>query len=310
MTAAPLAAIGFSLPLEAPRGLDERRRLAGKPALEVAKEFEALLLAQVIGAMRRTVPDGGLFGTSPERRVLDGAFDQELAKSLAARADLGIARAIARQVDARLGTGPRAGTESAGQRTSAAREEAAETLVHALASESARATRAARAASGGAPVVAVVGPSRTGEGRPLVAPVEGRVSSVFGVRRDPLTGESRFHGGLDVAVERGTPIRAAADGEVVFSGWRDEGGRVVQIRHTGGLVTTYAHAERILVQAGDRVTAADVVATVGSSGRSTGPHLHFAVSRDGQVVDPAELLELDPEHDGRRATLAARAGRT
>jgi murein DD-endopeptidase MepM/ murein hydrolase activator NlpD len=111
------------------------------------------------------------------------------------------------------------------------------------------------------------------------------------MRTDPFTGEERFHGGVDVAAPRGTAVRAVADGEVVFSGWRRGGaGRVVEVRHANGLVTSYAHAERTLVRVGQHVGAGEAVATVGSSGRASGPHLHFSVSRDGQPIDPAHLL--------------------
>ena len=95
-----------------------------------------------------------------------------------------------------------------------------------------------------------------------------------------------------MAAPRGTAIHAVADGEVVFSGWRRGGsGRVVEVRHADGLVTSYAHAERTLVRAGQHVVAGEVVATVGSSGRASGPHLHFAAARDGQAIDPSGLLE-------------------
>src|SRR5204862_5242659 len=117
-------------------------------------------------------------------------------------------------------------------------------------------------------------------------------SSPFGLRSDPFTGEPRFHAGVDVAAPRGAAIHAVADGEVVFSGWRHGGpGRVVEVRHADGLVTTYAHAERTLVRAGQHVVAGEVVATVGSSGRANGPHLHFAAARDGQAIDPSAFLE-------------------
>jgi murein DD-endopeptidase MepM/ murein hydrolase activator NlpD len=143
-------------------------------------------------------------------------------------------------------------------------------------------TAAARADSVAPPVGASVS----------ALPVEGEVTSPFGIRSDPFTGEPRFHAGVDVAAPRGSQIRAVADGEVVFSGWRrGGGGRTVEIRHADGLVTSYAHAEKTLVRAGQHVVAGDVLATVGSSGRASGPHLHFAASRNGQAVDPSGFLE-------------------
>jgi murein DD-endopeptidase MepM/ murein hydrolase activator NlpD len=116
------------------------------------------------------------------------------------------------------------------------------------------------------------------------------VTSGFGVRRDPITGTRAFHRGIDVAAPRGSAIHAVASGEVTFSGRRGRAGNVVEVRD-GDIVSTYAHVARALVHAGQKVAAGDVLATIGSTGRTTGPHVHFAVTRDGQAVDPAAILE-------------------
>ena len=259
-----IAAAAVYVP-QGPTGDEERRRLAGKKPIEVAREFEAVMLAQVIGAMRRTVPDSEMLEASTNRKMLDGAFDHEVARSLAAKGGLGIAEQLVGQIE----------------REQAARDAAAGGAATQLAS---------------APAV----PATPTSARPLAAlavdgtvlPVAGEISSPFGVRADPFTGAPRFHAGVDVAAPRGTAIHAVADGEVVFSGWRrGGGGRVVEVRHADGLVTSYAHAERTLVRTGQHVVAGEVVATVGSSGRASGPHLHFAASRDGQPIDPSEILE-------------------
>lgn len=252
----PIAAAGVFVP-QTPTGDETRRRLSGKSPMEIAKEFEAILLAQVIGAMRRTVPESGMLEASASRKMLDGAFDQEVARSLAAKGGLGIAEQIVGQIER--------------QQAAAEAGPATPTLP---------VTPLAVTRPSGAPMAAGV------------TPVVGEISSPFGTRQDPFTGEERFHAGVDVAAPRGTAIRTVADGEVVFSGWRPGGGgRVVEVRHANGLVTSYAHAERTLVQAGQHVVAGAVVATVGSSGRASGPHLHFAASRDGQAIDPTEFLE-------------------
>jgi murein DD-endopeptidase MepM/ murein hydrolase activator NlpD len=130
----------------------------------------------------------------------------------------------------------------------------------------------------------------TAAGAAAILPVAGRLTSGFGARPDPFTGEARFHGGVDLAAPRGTPVRAVAAGEVVFAGRRGRAGNVVEVRHPGGLTTTYAHLERAAVAAGQKVDAGEVLATVGASGRATGPHLHFAAAIDGQPIDPAELF--------------------
>jgi murein DD-endopeptidase MepM/ murein hydrolase activator NlpD len=120
--------------------------------------------------------------------------------------------------------------------------------------------------------------------------VEGRISSNFGLRRDPVTGNRRFHRGVDIAAPKGSPIGAFAEGTVVFAGRQGGYGKTVVIEHADGRQTRYAHAERLMVRAGDVVRAGETIATVGSTGRSTGPHLHFEVSEEGQRIDPLRAL--------------------
>ena len=122
-------------------------------------------------------------------------------------------------------------------------------------------------------------------------PVAGRVTSRFGARRDPLTGATSTHPGLDVAAPAGTPILAPAGGVVVSAGPRGGYGNAVEIDHGGGLVTIYGHAADLLVSTGDFVEPGQAIATVGSTGRSTGPHLHFEVRRGGAAVDPNQVLK-------------------
>jgi murein DD-endopeptidase MepM/ murein hydrolase activator NlpD len=119
---------------------------------------------------------------------------------------------------------------------------------------------------------------------------EFELSSEYGNRRDPITHRLAFHPGLDFAAETGSPIRAAAGGVVSFAGVRNGYGNVVEIDHGNGLVTRYGHASKLLVQAGAVVAPGDTVALVGSTGRSTGPHLHFEVLNDGTQVDPRRYL--------------------
>ncbi len=126
---------------------------------------------------------------------------------------------------------------------------------------------------------------------PTRVPVQGaELTSVFGNREDPLTGQRAFHAGLDLAVATGTVIHAAAGGKVVFAGLKPDFGRMVEIDHGNGLETLYAHASRLLVATGALVLPGDPIAEVGTSGRSTGPHLHFEVLRQGAAVDPRRYL--------------------
>jgi murein DD-endopeptidase MepM/ murein hydrolase activator NlpD len=120
-------------------------------------------------------------------------------------------------------------------------------------------------------------------------PVSGRVSSGFGERFHPILGYERFHAGLDLAAAAGTPIVAAADGKVVSAGWAGGYGRMVMIAHAAGIETKYGHMSRIAAYAGEVVHRGEVIGYVGSSGLSTGPHLHFEVTRNGRPVNPQSV---------------------
>ena len=122
-------------------------------------------------------------------------------------------------------------------------------------------------------------------------PTKGMLSSGYGWRKDPVAKAGhRFHSGLDIAAARGTTIRAAAAGEVIRAEYNSGYGRVLEIRHGYGITTLYAHCHRLRVKKGDRVKAGQKIATMGSTGQSTGPHLHFEVRLDGNAVDPLDYL--------------------
>jgi murein DD-endopeptidase MepM/ murein hydrolase activator NlpD len=120
--------------------------------------------------------------------------------------------------------------------------------------------------------------------------VEGAITSGFGTRVHPLTGQQRLHAGLDVAAAAGTPIRAAAAGQIIAAAPRGGYGLTVDIRHGDGSVTRYAHQSRLVVRAGQQVAAGQVIGLVGSTGASTGPHLHFEVRIGDAPIDPRSWL--------------------
>lgn len=122
-------------------------------------------------------------------------------------------------------------------------------------------------------------------------PVTGTVTSAFGWRADPFTGASTFHSGVDIAVPIDTPVQTIAPGQVVFSGSKPGYGEVVEIDHGQGLVSRYAHNQCNLVKTGDLVGAGSVIARSGSSGRSTGPHLHLEIHRHGQALNPLAVMQ-------------------
>jgi murein DD-endopeptidase MepM/ murein hydrolase activator NlpD len=123
-----------------------------------------------------------------------------------------------------------------------------------------------------------------------VWPVDGPVSSGFGGRVHPMTGSARMHAGLDLAVPAGTPVRAAAAGRVVHDGAMGGYGLTVDVAHGHGTVTRYAHQSRVLVTVGQSVAAGQVIGLAGSTGASTGPHLHFEVRTPAGAIDPRTWL--------------------
>lgn len=131
------------------------------------------------------------------------------------------------------------------------------------------------------------------ETAPVHMPISGnfRQSSSFGNRKDPFTGGRAFHSGLDFAAPTGTIVTSAAAGTVIFAGVKSGYGKVVEVQHENGLVTRYAHLSAHLARAGQVVATGTPIAKVGSTGRSTGPHLHFEVHRANGAIDPKPFLE-------------------
>ncbi len=123
-----------------------------------------------------------------------------------------------------------------------------------------------------------------------MAPVAGTLSSPFGWRIDPMGGHQRFHGGIDIAAPQGAPVMAVKHGQVVFSDWYGGYGKLIALLHDDGTLTLYGHASALLRDVGQWVQTGEVIAKVGSTGRSTGPHLHFEVRQNGQYVEPLGFL--------------------
>jgi murein DD-endopeptidase MepM/ murein hydrolase activator NlpD len=128
------------------------------------------------------------------------------------------------------------------------------------------------------------------EGRPVQ---DGWISSYFGRRADPFTGYSAVHKGLDFAGPQGTKVTTVAAGLVTFAGDRPGFGQMIEINHGNGLATRYCHNEKVLVKQGDMVRKGQQVASMGSTGHSTGPHLHFEVLKNGTQVDPLRFIAED-----------------
>jgi murein DD-endopeptidase MepM/ murein hydrolase activator NlpD len=129
-------------------------------------------------------------------------------------------------------------------------------------------------------------------GELFIYPIRGRLSSSFGWRKDPFTGERRYHNAIDLAANTGVPVRATRDGKVTTVAFSPVFGRYVIVSHPGDYQSMYAHLNSTSVSQGAKVGQGDKIGEVGSTGHSTGSHLHFAVYKNGRAVNPLELLKL------------------
>ncbi len=238
-------------------------------AQQTAMEFEALLLTQLTAALNPT-PDEAedTIFSSTGADMYKQMFGEQIARIMASNGGIGVADTILHQL----------------REKAAAKSPALERAI-----EAAQAVKQETSRIPALKINSLNEAANETEDMPTAwqAPVTGRVTSNFGVRTDPLNGQQRSHHGIDIAAPRGTPIGAAAAGKVVFVGPRGGYGNTVIIEQTDGKQTLYAHADQLLVNVGETVQAGQPIATVGSTGRSTGPHLHFEVRENGQPIDPA-----------------------
>ncbi len=257
----------------------------------VAADFEAVLLQRFTAAINPSASDedGDLF-RSEATDLYRQMFAEQLAKTIADSGGIGLADIIVRQMHA----------AADGGRVNATGIEKARDAVRLL-RDGAGAKAAATEPVSPKAAPRTTSRRRVDDGEPieLQLPVTGRITSQFGTRRDPIHGHRRFHRGLDIAAPRGTPIEAAAEGTVVFAGRQRGYGNTVIIEHADGRRTRYAHAQTLQVQAGETVEAGQEIATVGSTGRATGPHVHFEVIEDGKRVNPLTVLAKDFSPEGR-----------
>lgn len=216
------------------KGLNDKesKELALKRA---AKEFESLFIYEMLKAMRKTVPEDGLFQGITGKDTYQTIVDQQFASALAEKGGLGLADVIYRQVIPQLQEGQK-------------------------------------------------------QHRPFASPVEGVVSSPFGMRTHPILGRPDYHQGLDIAAPAGSQIRATAPGRVVYAGFMPNYGNTIMVEHGGGYVSLYAHNETNIARVNQVVEQGQVIGRVGTTGRSTGPHLHFELRLQGRPVDPRAFM--------------------
>ncbi len=241
--------------------LTEVQRTAGekqKSELKnAAQEFEAVFINYLLKAMRETIEESGLLEEGFGKSIYTEMFDQELSLSMARRNSLGISNLLYQNIT---------------------KSEAEKNLKDA------------------GPAPSLPGKKAPDKGvereiSDVQLPVQAPVSSRFGVRVDPFSHKTRMHKGIDLAAPEGTKVEVPWAGKVVSAGFEKGYGNNVLIQHSEGFQTRYGHLGSMNVKAGDVVSAQQVLGTVGDTGRSTGPHLHFEVIRMGKPVDPLGGIE-------------------
>ncbi len=219
---------------------------------KLESQFEEVFLHFLWQQMQKTTTGAGLFGSGAGSEMYQTMFDQAVSQLASEQRPLGIGRLMT----ARMGGQSKTGVST--RHTSA--------LMDAISSYES---------------------DHPGLSWPLLGPI----SSEYGLRSDPFTGKEKFHHGLDIAAREGTPVRAPLAGKVVFAGKKGGYGLTTVVDHGNGLTSLYAHQKSIKLKEGDTVRRGDILGKCGSSGRSTGPHLHFEIRQDGKSVDPMTMLK-------------------
>ncbi len=218
-----------------------------------AQQLEAFFLRQLLAEAR---PQGGMVDAGFAGDTFKSMLDEAIADKMSAAGGIGMSAMFAKQLGKSEETSPGAQPPAAFPMPSTE-----------------------------------LGPEIEGAPR-LVLPVAGRASSGYGMRNDPINHTASLHPGFDLAATTGTPVGAAAGGKVVHAGPAGTYGNLVTVRHGNGYETRYAHLSAVTVKQGDEVVPGQQIGAVGSTGHSTGPHLHFEVRHEGKAIDPAPLLPL------------------
>jgi murein DD-endopeptidase MepM/ murein hydrolase activator NlpD len=244
----------------APSAAADPSRAEREEIARLAREFEAMLLTQMLREMRRSMIDADEDDTGFGGATLTDLGDAEFGRALSTEGGVGLTDALLRAFEQQLGSRPRTAETTAG--------EPGAPVVPAV------------------PAVRMVADDTAGDDPLERVAGSAPVSSRFGWRDDPLNGVRRFHQGVDIAMAYGQDVKAAAGGRVSFSGLQSGYGNTVVIDHADGRQTRYAHLAEQAVRPGDTVSEGQIIGKSGSSGRATGPHLHFELLVDGRPVDP------------------------
>jgi peptidoglycan hydrolase FlgJ len=279
-----------------------------KKLREACQGFESVFISKLFSQMRATVPKDGLLHGQYEDQYYS-MFDKAMCDKLSADGGIGLADMMYRQLKGKV-LGKDAGQAGEGDILPANRPVTASpsstTAYDRLPvsgdglPRSAQAIQAQRFSPSLAPSHAQSLQAARSSGdlqaaaaqaaTPISAPVTGDISSEYGWRTDPFKKREAWHAGMDIAAAEGDAVSSCWNGTVVFAGVKGGYGNVVEVEHPGGWTSVYGHLRNYSVKAGDAVAAGGKIAEVGSTGRSTGPHLHFELRREGETVDPKNLL--------------------
>lgn len=259
--------------------------------VKMAQEFEGMLLLQMVRQMRQSMLMDEEEDTGLGNATMTDTFDVEFANYLAKQGGIGLSKAIEQQMERSEKGKADAAALKALEGTDA--QPAAMPLEK---PPSPLPLSADKRVEGHASALQNEIPPFLGEGgqggeglAALSLPLDSDTSSAFGWRADPLRGRRKFHNGVDLRAAYGTEVPTAAPGKVTFAGERGAYGLLVVVEHPNGVETRYAHLSSTAVQPGDSVAVGQTIGRVGSSGRSTGPHLHFEVLLDGKRVNPEQI---------------------
>lgn len=251
-------------------------------ALQAGKQLEAFFMRQLLAEARTDATDGsdGFAGDTFKQM-----FDEAVADKLSSAGGIGLAQVFAKQLERQAG-GDAKPNADANAVAPTALPHGEPPHAYPMPSSTPPSPMPLSSAS------KATGPAVAGMPR-FMLPVAGRASSGYGARFDPIQHKEINHPGFDLAAPTGTTVDAAAAGTVTHAGPAGTYGNLITIDHGGGVETRYAHLSATSVKAGDQVVAGQPIGAVGTTGYSTGPHLHFEVRRDGHAIDPAPLLPLN-----------------
>ncbi|HEY4175572.1 MAG TPA: peptidoglycan DD-metalloendopeptidase family protein [Kofleriaceae bacterium] len=279
-----LGAAGLSMPhsVASAKELTPEETKA-KQAKQAGQQLEAFFMRTLLAEARPqggAGPDSGFAGDTFKQML-----DEALSDKMSAAGGIGLAGMFAKQLD---GT-----AQTANAQIGAIAQSPTSEVPGTIRSIGANGSGMNDSGIGSIPDPRIVGPE-IGNAPRFALPVAGRASSGYGERVDPINHTSQIHPGFDLAAPTGTRVGAAAGGTVVHAGPAGTYGNLVTIRHEDGFETRYAHLSKVDVKAGDHVSPGQEVGEVGTTGHSTGPHLHFEIRKEGKALDPKPYLPLNP----------------